>query len=679
MHALSGNQPEKQADKMSSGGAKLISSSDASVGFGVPADWSGGKPDAPDRIIAEHNQQALESWKTFKNVSESFYKLIGSDQLIYNRGVRILKQAKQIIEGYDQKINYAARYLLFCDELIKFIDNTDVKAEACEQRWHEKFGSGGSSEAVNNEYFEFADSVSSSVNELLEKRGLTFSEVFPLVASIINTLYSTKFFTQNDMLHGCWYNFKIEIMDLREKAADYLEGKTQDIEDLEEIGKASRNNNGVLNQLMDDIKYNSRSDRTLTLTPASVTQNTDAEPEETAVDNNTVSEGIEVKTFKSDEENAARKLNNGSKNMSEVPDRVPNYHIAIDASPRVCGNCRFFKGQKSVNGHCEAFDFTAQSNYVCDAWQAISVTSYHTPVRTDSSYRAESGYNYADLSEGRVEGQRLETLNPVEGIDAQIHVDYSRRTEPEPNAVYRETTPGDALVEKGTPGNTRLLPERAAEKQFLPGEVVYSKSLRTYAVIQSAMKIGDILYYSLKLVRPDGAAWGSGISPASEDLQLRSNKAFKAVRSLDEVSDYIEVTRTVYKAVRAVVEAHRDITANPLSNRDELTPLREQIMSILSQPMFEGVHTGPKRKYYRAIQTALSAIGGARQILFESYRTISDLNNSERAKNNNDQIKTVMQKAQKDALSRLKFALKQVEDALVLPSATHGDPAPGIE
>jgi hypothetical protein len=70
-----------------------------------------------------------------------------------------------------------------------------------------------------------------------------------------------------------------------------------------------------------------------------------------------------------------------SKTIDAVPDNVSNYRVAMDVSPRVCGNCRFFEGADGVTGNCKIYSFSAKANHLCDAWQAVNLTPTHTPVR----------------------------------------------------------------------------------------------------------------------------------------------------------------------------------------------------------------------------------------------------------------------------------------------------------
>lgn len=366
------------------------------------------------------------------------------------------------------------------------------------------------------------------------------------------------------------------------------------------------------------------------------------------------------------------------------PTHVPNYRLAIDASPRVCGNCRFFTGSNGVNGNCSAFDFTARANYVCDAWQAQSLTSFHTAVRGIMDTIADV---VGEATGNKPQATLKVELSPVIEIDGHPKV-----TEGVVPGEHQVPLPiGDNYtwaLEEGfyqhneDDGKHREIPReenlRNATRTFLPGDLVYSGALRSMAVIQKAAELEGLKVYALKLIDGNGNSWGSGISYGN-DLTPRSKSAVKSDDNISTVyatDDLVEQTQTVYKALRAIVKNHENILENPLSNKEILTPLREDLIKCLSQDMFVGVKTGPKRKYYRAIQTALSSIGAARQVLFEGYNAIRTLQETMPA--NKSAMRQVMLKAQQDAYERVCHACKQLEDALMLPSATHNQAAPGL-
>lgn len=382
--------------------------------------------------------------------------------------------------------------------------------------------------------------------------------------------------------------------------------------------------------------------------------------------------------------------------------RIPNYRLAIDASPRVCGNCRFFEGSQGVDGYCHAFDFTAKSNYVCDAWQARELTATHTTVRNEgdalastqkgTSMRYATKDNEADdvyqqpifaspMIEklghpkevpGKVPGSRIVVEDtPVGHMQYLEDINYSVPQKPDVNVAMTGTL-------------------RAARSEFLPGDAVYSRSLRTSGIVESCLTDNGIQVYGLKLIDANGAAWGSGFS-YGEDLQPRSNKAvkyssqksirpnmFRAIKADGQIEDMVQVVRMAYQALKAVCDQHADLMASPLSNKEVLTPLREQLLEVMENPMFQNVVTGPKRKYYRAMQAALVSVGAARQVLFEGYKAINKLR-GDSAGTTKAQMRDVMLKAQTNASDCVKQAMTCLSDSLTLPSATHGDPAPGLE
>ncbi len=108
-------------------------------------------------------------------------------------------------------------------------------------------------------------------------------------------------------------------------------------------------------------------------------------------------------------------------------------------------------------------------------------------------------------------------------------------------------------------------------------------------------------------------------------------------------------------------------------------PRVNDIKAALASDIFQNVTTGPKRKYFRAVQNAMVSVGAARQVLFDSYKTINYL----KARPASPQVKAQMYEAavtaQKQAYDRIQDALKMVQDSLTMPSATHGYEAPGID
>lgn len=356
-----------------------------------------------------------------------------------------------------------------------------------------------------------------------------------------------------------------------------------------------------------------------------------------------------------------------------IPSNVPNYRLAIDASPRLCGNCRFFKGTDDpMYGDCTAFDFSARPNYLCDAWQSPNLTTIHTAVRTAAKNNsAEGDYPlHTKTPIIPVHGEPHERNGVVEGVvhpiialqdkpfDLQVAEEYNAPQEPEPNAAMRNTT-----------------------KDFLPGDVVFSKSLNSLAVVDNVAMYEGSKMYGLKLIDGRGVSHGSGFSYGS-DLQLRGKSAVKSphrsTKMLDaDLNNMIDTVRSVYKAIKAVVEGHQDLKSAPLSNKDVIAPLLSDVVQIMTTPEFTNITTGPGRKYYRAIQNSMVSLGAARQVLFEGYKVINYLKRNDTSTKSN--ISDVMMKAQTDCYARVKEALRHVEDALLLPSATHETEAPGTE
>lgn len=366
-----------------------------------------------------------------------------------------------------------------------------------------------------------------------------------------------------------------------------------------------------------------------------------------------------------------------------IPETVPNYHIAFETSPRVCGNCRFFKGTEGQSGQCTAFDFEAKANYVCDAWQAQALSSSHTVMRdegkrgqvhggkTDNN-TPENKLDYTSTPRspmqrvdgkpkvipGRVRGQRHDLI-PVyqQRVDTAFDIDY--------NTAYSN----DAMSH----------PVLREENNLLPGDLVYSNNLQSLAVVEGVVD-ADNEIYQINLIDNIGVAKGTATA-SKKDLVQRSKRATKSSSLASTFSDDIEgavaATQEVYNQINTAVLKCEDWQNNLISYKDVITPLTQLVGKTLQLPAFASVTTGQKRKYRRALQHCLASLGAARQVLVDGYRTIATV--KEEQPDEVGTITRIMQKAQEDAYDRLKQALSEVHDALTLPSATHGEPGPGLK
>lgn len=323
-----------------------------------------------------------------------------------------------------------------------------------------------------------------------------------------------------------------------------------------------------------------------------------------------------------------------------TPSNVPNYRVSIDNSPRVCGNCKFFASEGGIDGNCNYYKFVAQANHICDAWQGGLTTAKADIITQDNPAPRAGVVPAADV------------LMEIEPDDTELLLNR--------DIIYQaENTPG----------------LRAATEEIVPDDVVYSKALRTFGIVQNIATIDNIKYYQLKLIDSAGKVTGSGFAPQT-DLQIRSKSAFKtnlgiAAQVDTDVSDVLNETKDIFNKIKEYVDTHGNLSTAPLTNSETITPLQIYITESLTKSVWSNVKTGPKRKYWRAVQTALSSVGAARQILFEGYKVVQQLNKSN-IKDLNNKVQIVTQKAQQDAYERLKAALKSVEDALTLPSATSG-------
>lgn len=620
-----------------------FSGSDASVGFGVPADYAGGEG-PPDKVIERHNEQAKRIKK--------FVPRIYSSALERLRGVErttLTREAEKYLETY----NNLKEKIAVADQLLEDVQDAVNDAQDTITQVERNFSKDEyeNEEELYSDLREFTDSPDLRSLEKDLRNKLYIDEPLQNTFGFFDTLgmISVKDGDWPGKFEYAYDNFD-PLDDTKEVqgAVDRLRGQFVIYED--ELSRLQRDMHSRLIEL-----------------------------ERTGEIDSSKSFNRLLDVAQSEEETRA------ANDSDTVPKIVPNYRVALDSSPRVCGNCRFFQGTEGVNGHCRAFDFTAKAHYVCDAWQAQQLTAYHTVVRNegddeDTSKQGDVEYSspmlegdHVDKDEGKVEGHYIEhTAN--EGGDLQIAhtVDYSEPSTPDENAALR-----------------------AAGRSYIPGDKVYSNALRTLAIVDDVAQIDGVQVYGLKLVDNRGGVWGAGYSYA-RDLEPRSNEAVKNDPSVKAYEDefyedirddgesinldqIITATRKVYKMTSQAVRQHEDFVSNPVSNKDTLNPIRDALLALNQSPMMKNVKTGPRRKYYRALQHALSSIGAARQILWESYRAINETGRTDGAPATQSMIRKAAYRAQKDAYSRLVNANDHLKDALSLPSATHGYDAPGFE
>lgn len=343
------------------------------------------------------------------------------------------------------------------------------------------------------------------------------------------------------------------------------------------------------------------------------------------------------------------------RSVTSVP---PNYQLSDGDSPRQCSTCKFFKNVVGGSGHCELYNREVKAKYICDVWQGQDLTTFHTPVRKISpkSYTETEGEVWATSQD----------VDPDSKVWVTNVVNYNEEDE-----RHTEPFPDNDL-------------SRAVLKDFLPSDVVYLRSMRSLGRIESLVDVDGTTIYSVKLMDGNGNVTGMAYT-YSEDLTARSSKAIKggfksvSLKSLDDdLHQMVQIVRSFYKSLDAICTEHSDVREKPLDNTNVLTPLRDAMLTELESPLFDNVATGKRRKYFRALQSAMTAVGAARLVLFEAFKVVNMLSNSSGEKSLDDQ-RHVMLKAQQDAYDRLEWARKMLYDSLVLPSATHGDEAPKIK
>lgn len=605
--------------------------SDAASGFGTVEDWSTNDNQTVDPVIEEHNNNAQEQAQTKRYVPELYarYKLLPSNNNIRGRAEKLEQRLEEIRLSNQNAINRVETSKSIASKL--FAQVTKLFDAV-----------------VKSNDGQLANETLASISSTLNNNNATTSD------------YSGNLQRAMTIVK----NWSVDGSDVtKQEAMLLLDNTMKDLEKAKTIGSKSYNENyeNVKREYETTMK---ELDRTKgEIEQAIINQKNKSSAKSIRLLDNMIEQHDELKGL--------------------VPDNVPNYRLAIEASPRVCGNCRFFKGNEGADGHCSVFDFTAKSNYVCDAWQAEQVTSVHTAVRSD---RTDGLYGQYDNEQIEYRPEHRPARSPM--------LYNNRKPKLIPGQVQGQSIESDEWAYRYNDLRYNEDPDpytlRNAREDFVPGDYVYSTSLRSFGVVQS---INDQGVVSLKLMK-EGQSWGTGLALTS-DLQHRSKTAtkndstitsgassttvYKSIKASAEVEELVEETRKIYSAIRTVVEQHKNVLENPLSNKDVLTPLREDVMHILSNDMFKGIRSGPKRKYYRAIQTALSSIGAARQTLFECYKAINYIMANDNGDETKATIRKIMIKGQSDAYERVAHALKIVEDALVLPSATHEETAPGID
>lgn len=594
---------------------KLIGGSDAAggVGFGIPADTTGGTPAKPDNVIAEHNASAKLVQDTLKEIEdiESRNAELSTDSPVRARIDATITSYKLTFNKYISSLNKMSEQKAVLTNLLPTLSTIANGIRQREDEWYELplFYT----DQIQKQLQTWCNSILNVFNGFSIKP----DDVSPKINQFCNQCLDINLNTETlfSDAHGAWQNLKDIVDDL-----------------IESIAPATEKGFGALQKTHTQIEDEYRSQK------------------------------MELDRAKSELRSAILSVGVTPTIPSEVvmtpttvivPDNVPNYTLAIPNSPRICASCRFFQWASDTTGKCTAYNFEAEANRVCDVWQAINLSEAKTTVRNDEP----------------VNNKQLVTDNATiyekDLFDANKSVPVVTPTTVEAQPVAS-------------------LPEnlKAVEKSFLPGDTVYSKSLRTFATIEAITDVDDQKMFSLKLIDVKGVAWGTGFTYKS-DLSHKLQNATKSVVDVsqksveDELAQMVQITRDVYKSLKTLVDEHTDIVARPLSNKEILTPLQEQMITIMRDPLFQNVTTGQKRKYYRAMQNATYAIGAGRQLLFKSFKEISEMQQNSSA--SKSEMRNIMLEAQKFAYDRLKDALKQVTDALVLPSATHDTPAPGYK
>lgn len=609
---------------------KYFAGADSAGGFAVPADY-GGTPSETDTVLDEHNQDASDSAKYVQELYKKYEDLPPKNIVrqqaeqylaFYNQTRNLYEQAKLLLEKQKAAAGVVQLALSGIIQLVNEYRDT-WSAEVLNDN----------SDVVTNEIQTFIDKSTDKISYIISQyEGI---EIYDLSVVPIQKLQGLSL---SDDIDG-------EFFAEDGPFDDFVLGLNTTLSRLKEI---QENGGGIIRVNFEGLSLQEEKLR------ESVDDMQDLIQTEMVRTKN-----VEVDTRLLEE--LEEPVN------TSVPQDVPNYRLAIDASPRVCGNCRFFKGDEGLYGNCTSYDFTARANYICDAWQSIPVPSAKTynqghNMRYRSKAEMIDNDGSPEITPGKVPGSVIQPDANAHDVNWEaVDINYSLPQPSDENAVLRNT-----------------------EKQFLPGDIAYSHALRSLIIIKAMGQTGRLKYYVVDMIDGNGTRFGTGIT-ISEDMTPRSKQAVKRNRGItsvkneeiDGLDEVISETKAVYQMLEKIVATHADLINNPLSNKDVLSPLREQLIQIMEKSIFQNVRTGQKRKYYRALQDTLYSVGAARHILFSGYKTINYVKRME--PNNKTKIRHVMVKSQKDAYSRLKIALRQVEDALTLPSSMHNMPAPGLK
>lgn len=214
-------------------------------------------------------------------------------------------------------------------------------------------------------------------------------------------------------------------------------------------------------------------------------------------------------------------------------------------------------------------------------------------------------------------------------------------------------------------------PDYLTDAKFLPNAHVFSKLWHTRARVQAVVKTAAGYWYQIKY---DG---GVAIVPEG-DLSVRSTVAAKTGMNSNPTptaavdipytpeqhrDEIVEQTKVAHEILKAMCLKFKDVqTLRP----EDIEPAIMGVRQVLgTQPMRLALSgaAGGNRKYYRAVQKALSALGACRTILDLCYEDVNRL----RAEKDIDRqaIAETWLDGQMDAHDRLVIGKTYLEQALV--------------
>lgn len=240
---------------------------------------------------------------------------------------------------------------------------------------------------------------------------------------------------------------------------------------------------------------------------------------------------------------------------------------------------------------------------------------YHENIASEVANALKDDVRFEDVE--YAERVWMEGQNYVTGVQLDFHFDPAKKT-------YFSGTDGGV--------GFGVAPDYV-KKDILPGTPVYSKMFNLSGVVRNMMRTGRKKWYHVKFYTPGGA----GILP-EHDLTPHKKVAKKSnspmpggdYDSLDHQTAIISQARKALVVLDNVLEQHQDFINNPIT-LNVLNGVAVQLKQILGTDSMRLALAGPatgNRRYWRAVQKSLSAIGAAKGVLSagaEELKSLQDI------------------------------------------------------